>query len=75
MANRSYSQAAERLLERLEAHRGEYDSDCLEGDFPWDSFCERNPSARGLLKEVQDELDYELSEKQCSWAVVRFCAE
>lgn len=73
MANDQYNRAAERLWEKLEAHRGKYQMICLRpGDFaPWDKFCERNPEARGLAAEVNKEMNYELSEYQCSWAVVR----
>ena len=67
-----YNQAAERLWEKIEFHRGEYDMKCLEPrEFsPWDKFCERNPSAKDLARQVDKELNYELSETQCSWAVI-----
>ena len=74
MISPKYNQAAERLWEKIEAHRGEYDMDCLGSrNFTWDNFCEKNPDAKGLVREVLEELNYNLSESQCSWAVIMAC--
>jgi hypothetical protein len=71
MVSEMYNRAAERLWEKIEAHRGDYDiAMAWREKFPWDAFCTRNPSARELANEVRQELNYELSETQCSWAVV-----
>ena len=67
-----YNKAAERLWEKVEFGREGFNMDCLDDKlvFPWDQFCKANPNARKLATEVNSELNYELSEAQCSWAVM-----
>ena len=67
-----FNRGAERLWEKIEYRRNEFNMDCLDDQsiFPWDTFCKANPNARKLADEVNSELDYELSEFQCSWAVM-----
>lgn len=67
-----YDQTRERLLEKLVSHSDEFDLKSVNFSmpFPYDQFVKANPMARDLVKEVEDEFDYEMSEHQCSWAVV-----
>ncbi len=67
-----YNQAAERLWEKIEFGREGFKMDCLDDKlvFPWDQFCKANPDAKKLAIEVDSELNCELSEAQCSWAVM-----
>lgn len=66
-----YDTAAERLWEKIEFRREGFDMDCVDDRvaFPWDQFSRANPTAEVLAAEVNSELNYELSEAQCSWAV------
>ena len=66
-----YDKTCERLWEKLEAHRDELNIDCVDftGAFPVDYFRKFNPIIDGLIEEVQEEFEYEMSEFQCSWAV------
>ena len=69
----NYNRSAERLWEKLAYYRNEFDLNCvdLKKPFPLDQFSARNPKILDLMKEVEQEFGYELSERQCSWAVVR----
>ncbi len=69
-----YNLAAERLWEKIEFRWGELKIGCLDDleASPWDKFCKFNPMVKKLAEEVESELNYELSEFQCSWAVKKF---
>jgi hypothetical protein len=74
MPSTQYQQARERMLAVLNEYapvlsKIEWRGRC----FPWDDFCKANPGAQALADRVNRELNYELSENQCSWAVVAFC--
>lgn len=68
-----YEQAAEHLLNVLMLHKDTLKTINWLQRSPWDEFCAVNPDAQQLADQVNSELDYELSEHQCSWAVVHFC--
>jgi hypothetical protein len=75
-----YNRARERLWEVLEQNRSalvipELRDPSGKIAFPYDAFCKANPSVRELAKQVQDELHYELSENQASWAVMKFITQ
>lgn len=40
--------------------------------FPWDLFCQANPGLEREAKWFCDNRGYELSEYQCSWAVMEY---
>jgi hypothetical protein len=71
-----YNATCERLWEKLVFY-----SDCFDLSwyhpgppliFPFDHFAEPNPLVKTLVAEVEDEFDYEMSEAQCSWAVMMY---
>ena len=67
-----YNQVCERLWEKMEFYRDKLNFDTIDlGEpFPWDQFVAANPElAKKLGNEVQDELNYQMSEFQGSWAV------
>lgn len=69
-----YNKTSERLWEKLEYHKNKIDASCVnfKEPFPIDQLVEKNPMITTLIHEVQDEYKYEMSEFQCSWAVVQF---
>lgn len=69
-----YNKTAERLWEKLEYHRNEFNLNCInwKEPFPIDQFSKANPSVMGLINEVQEEYKYRMSEFQCSWAICKF---
>lgn len=69
-----YNKTAERLWEKLEWHKNEFDLNCVDWEkpFPIDQFRRINPSVTDLINEVQDEYEFRMSEFQCSWAVNKF---
>lgn len=69
-----YNKTAERLWEKLEYHRGKITTETLSllEPFPVDQLIEENPFVLGLIREVQKEFKYPMTEFQCSWAVVQF---
>ena len=69
-----YDKTSERFWEKLEWHRNEFDLNCIDWNesFPIDQFSKKNPSVMDLIKEVQDEFKYIMSEFQCSWAINQF---
>lgn len=69
-----YNLTAERLWEKLEYHRSEFNIDCVDfkQPFPADQFKKANPLFMKLVKEVQNEYNYIMSEFQASWAVIQF---
>lgn len=69
-----YNITAERLWEKLEFHRNNIDTTCVNFNepFPMDQLRRKNPQVAGLIKEVEKEHNYEMSEFQCSWAVSQF---
>lgn len=71
---KKYNETCERLWEKLEYYRNEFDLNCvdLKKPFPLDQFEAKNPKIRQLINEVQNEFSYEMSERQCSWAVAQF---
>lgn len=71
-----YQRTAERLLEKLEAHRFELNFAGLAGLDPVDTdtnhlkvFEKDNPLIHKLKEEVETQFEYEMSEAQCIWAV------
>jgi hypothetical protein len=68
-----YNEAAERLWEKLLYYRPKLDFSVVDlaKPFPLDQMTKRNPLVKSLVAEVNRELSYELSEAQCSWAIVQ----
>ncbi|MBC8495904.1 hypothetical protein H8D36_07140 [archaeon] len=71
-----YQRTAERLWEKLEAHKESLDFSCFDGldkiPFPQaDVFAESNPLLRILVKEVETQFEYGMCVTQCSWAVLK----
>ena len=69
-----YNLTCERLWELLEAQRPKWKTEGvdLKQPFPADQFAAANPSFMPLVEQVQNEFKYEMSEFQCSWAVVSY---
>ncbi len=69
-----YNKTCERLWEKLEYNRDKLNTSCV--DFarfsPYDQFCKGNPQTKDLVKQVESEYSYEMSEFQCSFAVNAF---
>lgn len=59
---------------KLEFHRDKIDTTCVDFNepFPTDQLINGNKFVSKLIKEVQDEYEYSMSEFQCSWAVNQF---
>jgi len=72
-SRKRYEQATEHLLNVLLAHKDTLKPIDWRKRSPWDEFCAVNPNAQQLAYQVNSELDYELSEFQCSWAVINVC--
>jgi hypothetical protein len=72
---RTYEEAAEYawwLLEQQQAALKPLTAETVIKVCPWDTFTALNPTAKALSQQAQDFLDYELSERQLSWAVMSF---
>ena len=71
--NDLYNKTSERLWEKLEARRTDFvlNSVDFKQPFPADQIQPQDLFMQ-LVKEVQDECKYEMSEFQCSWAVNQF---
>ncbi len=69
-----YCVTAERLWEKLEAHKSKIDTSCVDfkEPFPIDQLTSKNPIVKKLIKEVEKEFDYGMSEFQCSSATRQF---
>ncbi len=68
-----YSRAAEAVWKLLLAHQHEAVTDGIERSWPlMDHFAKKNPWLMPEIRRLQDEIRYELSEAQCSWAVLNF---
>lgn len=67
----NYNKTSERLYEKLLFHKVKFDPDSidLKKPFPMDQLTPNNELIK-LVREVQEEFNYEMSEFQCSWAVV-----
>lgn len=72
MFSEKYNLVALELLTRLRKHKEELDLDCVDfkKPFPYDQFIEVNKKVKNIVNEIETEFDYEMSEIQCSWAVV-----
>lgn len=68
-----YRKAAERLWEKLEYHRDEFDLENIlsKDGLPADVFASKNKLFYKLLNEVNNEFDADMTVFQCSWAVVQ----
>lgn len=68
-----YDIVCERLWEKIEFHRDELDLKIvdLKKMFPYDQLSEKSPLIKELVKEVNEEFTYEMSEWQASWAIVK----
>jgi len=69
----TYNEASERLWAKLQYHReglalNEVD---LSEPFPIDQLTEHNPEVIEWISEIQDQLGYQMSEFQASWAVAQ----
>lgn len=69
-----YNLTAERLWEKLEFHRDKIDTTCVDFNEPFliDQLIKRNGFVSYLIREVENEFNYSMSESQCSWAVNKF---
>jgi len=67
-----YSQTAERLLEKLTFYKESIDFEVIDltKPFPLDQLSKTDKRIIQWTKEVEEEFDYQMSEHQCSWAIV-----
>lgn len=72
--NSLYNVTSERFWEKLEYNRDKINIDCInfKEPFPIDQLVKKYPFVSDLIKEVEEEYNYQMSEFQCSWAVVAF---
>lgn len=69
-----YNIAAERVFQLLDETRQKWKTETLHlpSLSPNDDFRAVNPEFPALCDRVNEELQYELSDHQCSWAVLMF---
>ena len=69
-----YNRTGERLWEKLEYYRDIINTDCVDfkQPFPIYQLIEVNPFVKNLVKAVEKEYNYQMSEFQCSWAANQF---
>lgn len=74
-----YNATCVRLVQLLNETPGKWDTACVLMDrnysiSPNDCFREKNPDFGTLVQKVNDEFQYEMSDWQCSWAVLTFAS-
>lgn len=70
-----YNQTIERLWEKLKYHQDIIDTDCISkptSHSPWAELQEENPFVNKLVRQVEKEFDYGMSDNQCSMAILYF---
>lgn len=71
MVSEKYLFMPRELLKKLCKIKDKLDLNCVDFSepFPYDQFIKKNKEVRSIVKELEDEFDYEMSEFQCSWAI------
>ncbi len=77
MTSEKYNSVTKELLRRLCKNKDKYNLNCVDftQPFPYDQFTEINKEVKDIVQELENEFNYEMSELQCSWAVVSLIRE
>lgn len=77
IVSEKYNTTAIELLKRLREHKDRFNLNCVDfkAPFPYDQFAEVNKEIKDIVKDIEIEYNYEMSEYQCSWAVTQLIIE